>query len=307
MNLQERIAEFLLSKGVSQNQFAKTVGINPAYLTGYMKEGKDFKYANKVEDLAKNYLDNFIQSKPKNQDDLPFITTKDAKSINAVIEWSVEDRDLGVIIGDAGTGKSRAIKEFSKSHPEAVLIEATISTNARALFRMLCLKFGITTSKSVDEMIRDVADSLKKIDKVIIIDEAEHLPYRALEALRRMYDFSKSPVVLVGTKKLLNNLTGAKKSNLEYEQLSSRVGSKWFLEGLTYLNGDKAKVNKDLVEVCKLFGVENNELINQIERLTRGNFRKTEKLLKRAKRVADLNEMGIDGECINEATKMLLL
>lgn len=307
MDLRERLAEFLLDRGISQNQFAKTVGINPAYLTGYMKEGKVFKYANKVEDLARDYLDNFIQSRPKNQESLPFILTKDAKSINAVIEWSIEDRDMGVIIGDAGTGKSRTIKEFAKNHPEAVLIEATISTNTRALFRMLCLKFGVTTNKSIDEMIRDVANELKKVDKVVIIDEAEHLPYRALEGIRRMYDFSKSPVVLVGTRKLLNNLTGAKKSNLEYEQLSSRVGSKWFLEGLCYINEMSSKVNKDLALVCKLFGVENNELINQIERLARGNFRKTEKLLKRAKRVADINEISINKECIDEATKMLLL
>lgn len=307
MDLRERIQDFLMSQGVSQNQLAKTIGLNPAYLTGYMKEGKDFKYANKVEDLTKNYLDNFIVSLPKNQVELPFLITKDVKSINAVIEWSIEDRDLGVIIGDAGTGKSRAVREFALKHPEAVLIEATISTNARALFRMLCLKFGLTTSKDIDGMIRDVASELKKVQKPIIIDEAEHLPYRALEAVRRLYDFSGSPVVLVGTKKLLNNLTGAKKSSLEYAQLSSRVGSKWFLEGLTYVNQDRQRINRDLSEVCKLFGVVNLELISLIERLTRGNFRKTEKLLKRASRVAVINERDIDEACINEATKMLLL
>lgn len=307
MELKERIADFLLSQNISQNQLSKTLGLNAAYLTGYMKEGKSFRYANKVEALIKTYLDNFIEIKPKNQAELPFLQTKDAKSINAVIEWSVEDRDMGVIIGDAGTGKSRTVKEFVKNHPEAVLIEATISTNARALFRMLCVKFGVNMSKNIDEMIRDVAAELKKVQKLIIIDESEHLPYRALEAIRRLYDFSGSPVILVGTRKLLNNLTGAKRTNLEYAQLSSRVGSKWFLEGLTYLNADKQKINRDLIGVCKLFGVENLELVNLIENFTRGNFRKTEKLLKRAKKLAEINSCEIDEACINEATKMLLL
>lgn len=307
MSLKERIADFLLSQDVSQNQFAKTLGLNAAYLTGYMKEGKSFRYANKVETLAKTYLDNFIESRPKNQAELPFLQTKDAKGIVAVIEWAIEDRDMGVIIGDAGTGKSRTIKEFVKKHPEAVLVEATISTNARALFRMLCVKFGVNFSKSIDEMIRDVAEELKKVQKLIIIDEAEHLPYRALEAIRRLYDFSKSPVILVGTRKLLNNLIGAKRTNLEYEQLSSRVGSKWFLEGLTYLNADKQKIDRDLMQVCKLFDVENKELISSVERLTMGNFRKTEKLLKRAKKLSEINRCEINEACINEATKMLLL
>ncbi|PSM52766.1 bacteriophage DNA transposition protein B [Campylobacter blaseri] len=300
-DLRKQIDEFISKNGISRNVFAKNIDINPSYLAGYMKEGKSFKYSDKVEALAKKYLDNYTPRKEISQDELPFIATKDAKAINAVISWVAQDRDMGVVIGEAGTGKSRAVKEYASNHPEVVLIEATISTSARVLFKILSDKFNVGASKSIDETIRAVANELKKVQKMIIIDEAEHLPYRALEGIRRMYDFSGSPVVLVGTKKLLMNLTGGKKNNLEYEQLSSRIGSKWNLEGLVNAKGDK-----DLVEVCKHFGVVDKNDVDLVKSLTRGNFRKTEKLLKRALRIAVLNECEINDECIKEATKMLL-
>ena len=44
----------------------------------------------------------------------PFIATKNAKAINATIENAMSNREMGVIIGETGTGKSRAIKEYAE-------------------------------------------------------------------------------------------------------------------------------------------------------------------------------------------------
>ncbi|MBN7287427.1 MULTISPECIES: AAA family ATPase [Campylobacter] len=312
MKLANKISEFIKANekdGMSQNRFAAALGINPAYISGYLKEGSNYKYADKVEEPAKNYIDNFIKKIDVIQDELPFVRTKDAKSIHAVINWAVRDRDMAMISGVAGSGKTRAIKEYVKTHPDSILIEATINTSAKSLFKILAHELGINEKGSIDDLIRQSGEALKKVSKTIIVDEAEHLPYRALESLRRMHDFSRATLVLVGTNKLLLNLTSSKSGN-ELEQLSSRVGNKWILSGLSYASDEDKedkKVTQDLEAVCKVFGVSDKSDINLIERLARGNFRKTEKLLRRSKMLSEYAGSPIDGNIIKEATKMLLI
>lgn len=307
MQLANEILKFLNKTGMSQNKFAGILGINGAYVSGYLKEGSSYKYADKVESLAKNYIENYITKKDVSQDDMPFLTTKDVKSINAVINWAVKDRDMAVISGVAGSGKTRTIKEFCKKHPEAILIEATINTSAKTLFRTIAGELNLDTKGSIDELIRSTAHSLSRLGKIIIIDEAEHLPYRALESLRRLYDFSGTTLVLVGTNKLLLNLTSSKSGN-ELEQLSSRIGSKWILRGLSYIDDEtKSVANSDLKALCLEFGIKDEKCVSLIESLTRGNFRKSLKLLNRAKMLSDSADIAMSEQVIKEATKMLLL
>jgi bacteriophage DNA transposition protein B, putative len=309
MKLANDIVRFIKENeksGMSQNKFAKLLGINPAYISGYIKEGSSYKYAHKVEGPAKNYIDNFIKKIDVTQDELPFIKTRDAKSIHAVINWAVKDRDMAMISGAAGSGKTRAIREYVRTHPDSILIEATINTSAKSLFKILTAELGLESKGCIDDLIRRSATELKKLSKTIIIDEAEHLPYRALESLRRMHDFSRAPLVLVGTNKLQLNLTSSRSGDA-LEQLSSRVGNKWILGGLSYLNDDNQIISDDLKEVCKSFGVENKDCVGLIQRLAKGNFRKTEKLLRRSRMLCEYGGGTINEDVVKEATKMLLL
>lgn len=297
--LRIKTAKYLSENNISQNILAKKLSETPSYLSQFLK-AENFKYENRVAKKLKMFFDNNIEKKSLSELELPFLQTKDVISIFNLIRLAVEDRDMATLVGEAGTGKTRAIKEFAKRHPETILIEATINTNVRSLLNMICEKIGINLSKQIDKTIKDCANELKKLGKIIIIDEAEHLPYRALETVRSLYNFSSVPFILVGTKKLHINLTRGKR-NLEYEQLSSRIGGDFKTCGLL----DES--NKDLKSVCSLFGIKDEKLINLIKLLARGNFRKTEKLLRRSYKIAEYNQCEISEEIIKEATKMLLL
>ena len=112
--------------------------------------------------------------------------------------------------------------------------------------------------------------------------------------------------MLVGTNKLQLNLTSSRSGDA-LEQLSSRVGNKWILGGLSYLNDDNQIISDDLKEVCKSFGVEDKDCVELIQRLAKGNFRKTEKLLRRSKMLCEYGGGTINEDVVKEATKMLLL
>ncbi len=130
-----------------------------------------------------------------------------------------------------------------------------------------------------------IAKELKRRDVVIFIDEAEHLSVRALEDLRRIWDFSSCPLILFGTEILLKNLIG---KNGELRQLYSRIGGKWHLKGLSE--------------------AETNEVfIKGIHAYTKGNFRSSVKLYKRACRLAELHNVKLDKDIIAQAVSMIIL
>ena len=181
---------------------------------------------------------------------------------NFIINEAINEREIALIYGVAGTGKTTILKEFAKKYSNSILIEVMPHISPRVLLEDLCEALKITAPKGLRVMLKAVAMFLKNADKVILIDEAEHLPLKALEDLRRIVDFSKVPCVLCGTEILLNNLMG---KNKELRQLYSRICGKYKLDGLKESE-------------CKEF------FCGYIYELIKGNFRSSAKLYKKALR-----------------------
>lgn len=296
MEIKARLDAFCKEQGLSNAAIAKSIGFSATYLSKALNQD-DFKYKTEVLTKLEDFLNSFAPKKAQLSSD--FIHTIDAKAIFNVIDWVVADGEMGAIVGVAGSGKTRAIKEYVSTHPQALLFEGATTVTPKALLNALCKLLGLNSVGTSDNVLRMIANELTRRTHTLIIDEAEHLNHRCLEILRRIHDFSSTPLVLVGTNKLLNNLNGNGKNNYyEYEQLSSRVGSKWILKGLA--NDEKMS---DLREVCKAYEVTDDECINTIYALARGNFRSTLKLLNRAKR---LNE-NISVKTLKNAASMLLI
>ena len=55
-------------------------------------------------------------------------------------------------------------------------------------------------------MVSGIVKKLKGSGRMIIIDEAEHLPYKALELLRRVHDKAGMGVLLVGLPRLIHKI-----------------------------------------------------------------------------------------------------
>ena len=83
----------------------------------------------------------------------------------------------------------------------------------------------------------------------MIIDEAENLPYRALEIARRIHDKTGVGVLLVGRSILLENLKGY---NNQYDQLYSRVKYTKILNRIQLVDiarfNDKAEVDSAVIQ-----------------------------------------------------------
>lgn len=202
-----------------------------------------------------------------------------------VANEAVNEKEIALIFGEAGSGKTTIISEFIKDKPQSILIEATCHTTAKVLLEDLCERLRLEVSGNSHKKLRAIAKYLKNSEKILIVDEAEYLPLNVLEDLRRIVDFARVPLILVGTEVLYKNLMG---KNKELKQLYSRICGKWMLKGLS----------KE--ESKSFYGVD-------FHKYTNGNFRSSAKLYKKALRLAELEEAELNDALIATASEMVIL
>jgi DNA transposition AAA+ family ATPase len=225
--MQETTKEFLRTNGLTQAMLARSLGVSSSAISQYLKavyKGDVKGLEVKINDFMNNY---------KNRDnvqDISIVTTADLSMTHFILDECIIGQEMAIVYGKAGCGKTTAIKEFVKTHPEAVLIEAIPGMQIRSVLATICEKIGVSATGSSETMIVDIAKAFKSRDSILIIDEAENLTTKTLEAIRRIWDFSSVPTALVGTPALLTNLKGR---NGELLQLYSRISGVWEFKGLT--------------------------------------------------------------------------
>lgn len=283
----KKLDEFLSSNNISASALARAIGVS-ASLISQLRAGSYKGDSDAVNVKINAYIDNFnkkVKNFHANAKENEFYVTSDVKMANFIISEAIAEKEIGLIYGFAGSGKTTALKEFARTNPNVVLIEATCHTSAKVLLEDLCEALKIDASGGLSTKLKAVARFLKSSDKVIMVDEAEHLPLKALEDLRRIYDFSRTPLILCGTEILLKNLMG---KNKELRQLYSRICGKWCMQGLSKDESEKI-YTKEIFPYCK------------------GNFRSSAKLYKKALRLAELNGCLVDESVVARAIDMVIL
>lgn len=180
-------------------------------------------------------------------------------------------------------------------NPGVILIEADLGYSPKVLFSELHKKLGFDGTGTVHEMFLNIVEKLKYSGRLIIIDEAEHLPYKSLELVRRIYDKANIGILLLGMKRLISNLKG---KNGQYAQLYSRVGIVTELTKLT--SNDEEAIIHSLVPKFKL-------PIEVVSGVSKGNTRILTKLLVRAIRVAQINSSEINEDILAVSMRKTLL
>ena len=150
--------------------------------------------------------------------------TKFVKEALAVARLALEaDNPIAEITGGTGSGKSTAAKRIVEVLG-AKRIACWDGISRHQLLKKAAEALGIEGTGAVDRLLMDAVEE-GAARRMLVVDEANKLNWRALEALRYLADECNVAVVLVGTEFFERQFTGARTRELLL-QLGRRIGAK---------------------------------------------------------------------------------
>lgn len=301
MNLIEQVKGFLTENNVSQAKLAKESGVNAGALSAYLNgnysgdianvEAKLTAYLNKKEVQAREFVE-----APA------FIQTATARQIFKTLEFAQIANCMATVYGMSGVGKTKAIQEFKKGRANVWLVTASPSRSSLSeILYEIALELGISDApRRKGTLSRLIARKIKGTEGLLIVDEADHLPYEALEELRIMQEEANIGLVLVGNDKVYTRMKGGISPHHEYARLWSRVAKNTSIQ--------KTK-QADTKAVAKAWGLsEDEEALKVMQSITEtgGGLRILTQTLRLAGMVAKGLDRVITAELIMQARQELL-
>ncbi len=294
MTLQQQIKKMIEEKGITVSALSRSSGISQARLSQWLNEkypGDNKSIDHAMSALISLYRDRTSSPRPN----IKFVQTNVSKNVFETATLCHLDGEIGVVTGKAGVGKTWALRQYEKMNPDVILIESDMGMTAKTLFADLARKLNLPVTGILHDVLEAVNSKLKDSGRFIIIDEAEHLPYRALDMLRRVHDKAGVGILLAGMPRLIHNLRGKKG---EYAQLYSRVAMHCEVGDIQY---------EDAREIINgaIPGV--NGMSEMIFDKCAGNARVLEKLLKRCMRLMAINNTHLNEQVVINASKALII
>lgn len=252
---------------------------------------------NGKNDKVTDAINNFIQRERERavENDLPFVNISIVKYISEIARLCHTQGKIGVCVGRAGLGKTVAVKKYTQEFLDSILIESDSGYTAKSLLKEIHRRLGLSGKGSVYDLMGEVVRKLNQSGRLLIIDEAENLPYRALEITRRIHDKTGVGVLLIGRGILLENLKGY---NNQYDQLYSRVKYTKIIDSLLI---------QDVIKILETIE-QNTELAETYLQYSGGNTRRLEHLISHSISIAKFNgKAEVDNAVIKHTSKLLMV
>ncbi len=204
---------------------AELTGVAPSIVSA-LKSGKYKGDADKQFSILDAYFNARENAVFAANDAEEYVPTSISENVYAIIKNCQLKGGLAIACGDAGIGKTKAAQKFVADNPNlSLLITANpCLKGVKSVLKLLCEKLSIS-EKSIDEMWLAVANKLR--DKmVLIVDEAQHLPIKTIEALRAFSDYFNDKgqtlgVVFIGNNESVHNFRGSKRA--DFAQIVNRT------------------------------------------------------------------------------------
>lgn len=163
------------------------------------------------------------------------------KELHALLNYTIAEKSMALITGQAGAGKTTAVRLFADSLPanKYQIVYLGQDQSGPNLLRRLAITLGITPSYHRQHVLMQVSqflsDNLQQSGREIMLvaDEAHLFDDRTLEDIRLLTnaDFDKSSpiaVVMIGQLPLRSRLKAP-----GHEAMNQRLRVRYHLEGLT--------------------------------------------------------------------------
>ena len=154
-----------------------------------------------------------------------FVMTPTATKVMTALQHAQVLGDMALIVGAPGVGKSASARQYAAKTPRVVT--ATASPAVRTVSAILSTIITAITGRAPTYRVRvECTNFIRQAlgsGWLLVIDEAQHCDFEALEELRAIHDATKCGLVLMGNASVLSRIEGAQRDPA-YAQLFGRAG-----------------------------------------------------------------------------------
>lgn len=303
-SVREGLNEIVRKKKTSQNRLAAMSGLGSSTVSAFAGNkyiGDNFKVAKNLEPFLEPSLKQKENvSRPYTKNLSPLLTSVYQK-VWAAIQMADQYKDVVVITGSAGIGKSSTLRGFQRQEISPTLIVADITKR-----RIGPILEAIGQGMEIDirtgtqsQLLGKIIKILKILPRLLMFDEAHFLSWEAIEAIRVIHDTAHIGIVFCGQERFYEQMRGARRSYL-FDQLLSRIGCHCRVTTIE---------KKDVRLICDyLYPNLDNKCLEFLfsKACGPGKFRVLVKVLRRAIFIAEKENVPVSLDLLREANSFLL-
>lgn len=217
------------------------------------------------------------------KDEWVVVETRDFKLMTSILEDSKENHIVSAICGEAGTGKTEAIKNFVAANKNTFVLNCNEYWNRKLFLVELLQQMGRDAGGfTVGELMNEIVRGLKTTQNpIIIMDEADKLSDQVLYFFITLYNQLEDHcgIILCATDNLEKRIKkGLRLNKKGYKEIFSRIGRKFInLRGVSSV---------DIQAICMANGIENKAEISRIMQESENDLRRVKKMIHASKRSA---------------------
>jgi len=207
----DSLKQFMAERNLTQAKIASMLDIGETKLNQILN-GKypSLKGINEFANKAVNLI-NSVTRRERRVRNKPYIETTVAKAIGTLItqtEAFMDDEGkIGLIVGDAGHGKSHCMRQYADANKNTIYVELDDAMTSTLMFAEIAESLGIDSSGSLAGITRGLIEHLQNRHIIVMLDEASGLSVAQLNQLRQIIVVkARCPLILAGNRHLLKTV-----------------------------------------------------------------------------------------------------
>lgn len=291
----QALADFMEQSRKSQRQLSKETGLSTSVISQFLNG----TYTGDNEEVAKT-IDRYLtvgKERLNSVSDVQFVEDLyNTREVLFACNYAHRNNDITLVSGDAGAGKTTALRYYAENNTGVIFVTANACiTTATAILSLICRQIGKQVPTRRAALMNALVEQLTGTNRLIIIDEADHLSLDALQAVRNLNDTAHCGIVLSGNDKIYRQMLSPRRG-YEFEQIRTRIIVR------------KKVFNEYTVEEMRaMFPSLNQECIGYMLKLACAeSLRTAKKLYEVAKDVANAKKEKLSVKHLRDTQKQLL-
>jgi hypothetical protein len=215
--VKQRAVQYLAERpDLSDAKFANAVGVSPSAFSQFKRDA----YQGNVEAIA-NAINDYINTEIGRNEtpaEFHFVETNVAMQVRDAMKLATTLKRMVIITSPPGDGKTEALRHYATT-AQTIFMTGRSTMNTLNMLGELAERIKVSTKNNADMILRRLIGAFSEKPRTLVIDEAQHLRVRSLDALRAIWDSCRIPIILAGNDELISTM----QSDQRMQQFLSRL------------------------------------------------------------------------------------